>query len=155
MVLALETAAGVLLGLLVYRGLTSFSKEAGVSIPAMLAIVIGAILVLGIVIVIVWGGIYVLHHQRELLAILRNNLGTIALAIVAIFLLGFIPALASDIKAGRGAKAIAIKSFCSECGSKGLRFKRFKGSLQAEDSKKHDHPTGACLQCGHEQELFS
>ncbi len=155
MLLTIEIAAGVLLGLLLYRGLVKYSERRNLTLPAvilfwplMLAIAVLAVGLLGL-------SVFLFYYAMTNPQYLRQHFSQVLWAAALIIALCVVYALRSDITARRNAKNFAAKAVCEECGKIGLRFGHFKNSPRAEPGREYEHPTGTCPQCGHEQELTS
>jgi hypothetical protein len=146
MLLVLEIAAGVALGLMLYRLAIWLRPE----IPALIAISIFAIGIIGLFGLLIVFAYFVITNPERLAAHKSVVLGTALL----IAILGFGRSLRADLHAGKAAQKLADVAICKKCGKSGLRFHRFKGSSsQTASGKEHEHPTAICSACKHEQEL--
>jgi hypothetical protein len=154
--LVLEIAAGVLLGLLAYRGIDSYCKKHDITLTAAiiwnLARVLPRLIVWTVLMGIVAGIGYVVYflatHPRSLS---EHEPGTF-IGIVIVLTLMFLFALRSDVRQGRKYKLVAAKTACRKCGEMSLKFTGFKDGYKSGVGA-YDHPKAKCSGCGHEQML--
>jgi len=147
--LILEIAAGVLLGLFLYRGLDSFCKRRNLTMPAGVFAIGLAILVICILLAAITAIAWAFSDLPHLRRAIHENAKIVLWLLGTLFAVSFLIAIRSDLGARATAKKMAARTSCERCGHSGLRFRRFKNGLE----EGHNHPTGTCPQCRNEQEL--
>jgi len=137
MVLIVEIAAGVLIGLLAYRSLLWYAST-GITFTTVKKL----FLRLGSLAAILVGFGCVLLHPSSILP-------TVGAAVTS----WIIYAVWSDTAAKRKARALALRGACLKCGTVGLQFLHFEEGYKAESGREYDHPIGRCTRCNAEQKL--
>ena len=144
----MEIAAGVLLGLLAYRGIDSYCTKRNLTLTAAILWNLRRLLVWTAVFAVVAGLGFVLYsvitHPRWL-----SDHEFAAFIGIIIFTTGaFLFALRSDIREGHKYKIVAAKTACDKCGEMSLKFTSYKSGVG-----EYAHPRAKCSGCGHEQML--
>src|SRR5690349_2151942 len=150
MLLTLEIAAGVLLALLVYRGIDAYCTNRNITLTAALFLNLFRLLKWTLAFMFVAGigyGVYDLFSHPDWL----NHYGFPVLTGMAVTAFGWM--LRGDIRAGRKYRIIAAKTACEQCGQFRVRFTGFKDGYKATSGQEYDHPKAKCSGCGHEQIL--
>jgi hypothetical protein len=146
--LVIEIAAGVLLGLLAYRGIDSYCSKRNLTLTAAILWNLRRLLVwtavFGVVAGIGFVLYYIITHPRWLL----NYEYELFIGMVILVTLAFLFALRSEIREGRKYKAVAKRTACDKCGEMSLKFTSFKSGVG-----EYAHPRAKCSGCGNDQML--
>ena len=152
--LVIEIAAGVLLGLLAYRGIDSYCIKRNLTVIRAVILLAYRLLSWTAMLAILGGIGFVCYYALTHLRSLANYEHEIFVGITAICILGFLAALRSDIRKGRKYKVVVAKTACDKCGEMSLKFTGFK-DVYKSGVGAYDHPKAKCSGCGHEQMLLT
>ena len=149
----IEIALGVLLGILLYRGLLWFSHSRNLTLPAAVFAILVSVLWLtaglgfmGLVVV----GLY-FHVTRPSFLVLHRSEFLWALALCGLPILGF--HFWHLVVQNKALVRLAQESVCEKCGANGLRYRGDEIGRREEWGPKYERAMGVCLRCGHAQEL--
>jgi multisubunit Na+/H+ antiporter MnhB subunit len=152
-VLVVEIAAGVLLGLLAYRGIDSYCTNRNLTLTAAILWNLRRLLVWTAVFAVVAGLGFVLYYLLTHPRWLSDHEYAAFIGIVIFTTSVFLFALRSDIREGRKYKVVAARTSCDKCGEMSLKFTGFKDGYKSNVGS-YDHPKAKCSGCGHEQMLL-